>query len=93
MRRTMPGKPPATRDGESIRMHEQTGDLVVGLLVLVLGLAGLVMASGALDIEIYIFGLSLAGFAVVFDLGIVKRHFDRIDAARQASGEHGDRHV
>ena len=33
---TMPGMVPATRDGESIRMHEQTGDLVVGLLVLVL---------------------------------------------------------
>jgi hypothetical protein len=98
MRLAMPGKSPATRDGESIRMHEQTGDLVVGLLVLVLGLAGLVMASGALDIEIYIFGLSLAAFAVVFDLGIVKRHFDRIDAARDcaarpASGEQGGGHV
>ncbi len=75
---------PATRDGESIRMHEQTGDLVVGLLVLVLGLTGLVLASGALDDAMYVFGLSLAGFGAVFDLGLVKRHFDRLDAARHA---------
>ncbi len=82
---------PATRDGESIRMHEQTGDLVVGLLVLVLGLTGLVLASGALDDAMYVFGLSLAGFAVVFDLGLVKRHFDRLDAARHAAA--GGSHV
>ena len=63
-------------------MHEQTSGLVVGVLVLILGLAGLVMASGALDDEMYVFGLSLAGFAVVFDIGLVKRHFDRADAAR-----------
>lgn len=68
-------------------MHEQTSDLVVGLLVLILGLVGLVMASGALDDAIYVFGLSLAGFAVVFEIGLVKRHFDRLDAARQG-GEH-----
>jgi hypothetical protein len=68
-------------------MHEQTSDLVVGLLVLVLGLVGLVMASGALDEAMFVFGLSLAGFAVVFDIGLVKRHFDRIDAAK------GGRHV
>jgi len=67
-------------------MHEQTSDLVVGLLVLILGLVGLVMASGALDDAMYVFGLSLAGFAVVFDIGLVKRHFDRQDAARQGDG-------
>ena len=60
---------------------------MVGLLVGILGLIGLILASGALDEEMYIFGLSLAGFAVVFDIGLVKRHYDRIDAAR-AGGEH-----
>jgi hypothetical protein len=67
-------------------MHEQTSDLVVGLLVLFLGLVGLVMASGALDDAMYVFGMSLAGFAVVFDMGLVKRYFDRQDAARQEGG-------
>ena len=85
----MPGMVPGTRDGESIRMHEQTGDLAVGLLVLALGLTGLVLASGALDDAMYVFGLSLAGFAVVFDLGLVKRHFDRLDAARHATPRGG----
>jgi hypothetical protein len=32
-----------------------------------------------------VFGLSLLGFAVVFDLGLVKRYFDRIDAAKAGS--------
>jgi hypothetical protein len=67
-------------------MHEQTSDLVVGLLVLILGLVGLVMASGALDDAMYVFGLSLAGFAAVFNIGLVKRHFDRQDAGRQDAG-------
>ncbi len=69
-------------------MHEQTGDLAVGLLVFVLGLVGLVMASGALDNEIYVFGLSLAIFAVLFIFGLVRRHFDRIDAARSQEAGH-----
>ncbi len=67
---------------------------MVGLLVLVLGLVGLVLASGALDDGMYVFGLSLAGFAVVFDLGIVKRHFDRAEALSQsASSGQGGGHV
>lgn len=69
-------------------MHVQVGDILVGLLVTVLGLVGLVMASGALDDEIFIFGLSLAGFAVLFDVGLVKAHFDRVDAARAKAGRH-----
>lgn len=63
-------------------------EFLVGLLVAVLGFVGLIMASGALDNEIYIFGLSLAGFAVVFDFGLVRRHFDRADAARAKAKHH-----
>jgi uncharacterized membrane protein len=67
---------------------EEVSDIVIGLLVLVLGFVGLVLASGALDDEIYVFGLSLAGFAVLFELGLIRRYFDRKDAARARSGEH-----
>ncbi|MCW3476768.1 hypothetical protein [Limobrevibacterium gyesilva] len=67
---------------------EEVSEVVVGLLMLVLGFLGLVMASGALDNEIYIFGLSLAGFALVFELGLIRRHFDRKDAARVRVGRH-----
>ncbi len=63
---------------------ETVSDVVVGLLMLVFGVIGLVLASGALDDEIFIFGLSLAAFAVVFELGLVKHHFDREEAAREA---------
>lgn len=68
---------------------EEVSEIVVGLLVLVLGLTGLVLASGALDNEIYIFGLSLAGFAVVFEIGLIKAHFDRKErGARGGSTGH-----
>ena len=59
-------------------------DVVVGVLVAVLGLIGLFMAAGALDDEIYIFGLGLGGFAALFVFGLVKAHYDRLDAARSA---------
>ena len=69
-------------------MQIEAGDVIVGLLVTVLGLVGLLMASGAMDNEIYIFGLALAGFAVLFDVGLVRRHYDRVDAARAKAGTH-----
>jgi hypothetical protein len=66
-------------------MNGAVSDVVVGLLMAVLGLVGLFLAAGAVDDEMYIFGLGLAGLAVLFDIGIVKAHFDRRDAARQAA--------
>jgi membrane protein involved in colicin uptake len=69
-------------------MEIQVSDLLVGLLVLVLGLVGLYLASGALDDEIYIFGLGLALFAAVFDIGLVKRHYDRMQAAQAEAKRH-----
>jgi hypothetical protein len=68
---------------------EEVSDIVVGVLMLVLGLTGLKLASGALDDEIYLFGLSLAGFAVLFEFGLIRRYFDRKDAARVRAGDHG----
>jgi hypothetical protein len=66
-------------------MNGTVSDVLVGLLVAVLGVVGLFLAAGALDDEIFIFGLGLAAFAVVFDLGLVKAHFDRRDAAKGAA--------
>jgi cytochrome c oxidase cbb3-type subunit I len=56
----------------------RAGDLAVGFLVAALGLLGLIQAAGAADVEIYVFGLSLLGFAVVFDFGLLRRHFDTV---------------
>jgi hypothetical protein len=66
-------------------MYGAVSDVLVGLLVAVLGLVGLFLAAGALDDEIFIFGLGLAAFAVVFDLGLVRAHFDRRDTAKRAA--------
>jgi hypothetical protein len=68
---------------------EEVSEIVVGALVLILGLTGLLMASGALDNGIYIFGLTLAGFAVVFEIGLIRAHYDRKQRlAHKGAGGH-----
>jgi len=68
-------------------MESDSGSLIVGSMVAVFGLVGLFLVAGAADNEMYIFGFSLAAFAVCFDFGLLKRHFDRQDAARAAARE------
>jgi hypothetical protein len=63
-------------------MDIEPSDLIVGLLMAVLGLIGLILASGAMDDEMLVFGLSLFGFACVFDIGLLRRHFDKQEAGR-----------
>ena len=63
-------------------MDFEPSDLIVGLLMAALGLIGLILASGAMDDGMYVFGLSLFGFACVFLLGLLRRHFDRLEANR-----------
>ncbi len=56
-------------------------DSVIGLFMAVLGIIGLFMASGAVDPQIHLFGLGLFILAVLFNFGLIKGHFDRLDAA------------
>jgi hypothetical protein len=63
-------------------MDIDPSDLIVGLMMTVFGLVGLILASGAMDNEMYVFGLSLFGFACVFDFGLLRRHFDRMESRR-----------
>lgn len=70
-------------------MEVETGDIVAGAIMLIAGLIGLALASGATDNEMYVFGLSLAGFGAVFVFGLIRRHYDK--AAMHARGE--DWHV
>lgn len=74
-------------------MEIEPGDLIVGLLMTVFGVTGLFLAAGALDDEMYLFGLSLAGFAALFVLGLIRRHFDRLEAARVAARTGNAGHV
>lgn len=74
-------------------MHIEVGDLIVGLMMAGFGLLGLILASGAVDDEMYIFGVALFGFACLFVLGLVRRHYDRMDAARALAKAADRRHV
>ncbi len=64
-------------------MGIEPSDLIVGLLMAIFGLIGLILASGAMDDEMFVFGLSLFGFACVFDFGLLRRHFDKREASRR----------
>lgn len=52
------------------------GRWVASLLVAVLGVIGLILAAGALDSGIYVFGLGMAVWAVLFQFQMLKQHFD-----------------
>jgi hypothetical protein len=67
---------------------ENVSDLIVGLMMAVFGLLGLFLVAGAADAEMYVFGLALCAFAVLFDFGLIKRHFDRRDLVAAAAREH-----
>lgn len=56
-------------------------DLIIGALMVVFGLIGLILAAGAMDNGIYIFGLSLFAYACIFTIGLLRRHYDTQDAA------------
>ena len=68
-------------------MESSVSDLVVGLMMAVFGLVGLFLVAGAADNEMYVFGIALSAFAVCFNAGLIRRHFDRRDALRVAVQE------
>lgn len=72
-------------------MEIEPSDLIVGLMMLGFGIVGLILAAGAVNDEMYVFGLSLFGFACLFVIGQIRHHFDRRDAARVAVRAQGDR--
>ena len=51
-------------------------------LAIILGLIGLVLASGARDGAVYGFGIGVFVFAVLFVFLLIKRGYDATDAAR-----------
>jgi len=70
---------------------ESFANVLVGLMVAGFGIAGLFLVAGAADSEMFLFGLGSAVFAVAFNFGQVKRHFDKRDAAHGAA--QGTTHV
>ena len=68
-------------------MSEQVSDLVMGALMAFFGVLGLFLAARAEDAEMYLFGLSLAGFAVLFLFGLMRRHYDELEQAAPAESD------
>ncbi|MGQ0678034.1 MAG: cytochrome-c oxidase, cbb3-type subunit I [Rhodospirillales bacterium] len=60
-----------------------------GAFVGVLGLLGLTLASGAVDAGIYVFGLGLFAFAVLFVFRLIARAYDETDGARALAQAEG----
>ena len=66
-------------------MNVEASDIIVGLLMAVFGIVGLVLAAGAMDDEMYVFGFSLFAFAVAFIFGLIRRYYDRAEGARKVA--------
>jgi len=62
-------------------MDIEVSDVIVGILMIVFGVLGLFIAAGAMDIEMYVFGLGLFILAVCFVFGQVRR----VSGARRAA--------
>jgi hypothetical protein len=71
-------------------MESNVSDLIVGLMMAAFGLIGLFLVAGAADAEMNVFGLALCGFAVLFNFGLIKRHYDRRDLALAAVRENNN---
>jgi hypothetical protein len=69
-------------------MDLESSDIGVGAIMVALAVVGLVLGARAVDIEMEIFGFSLATFAVVFVFNQIRRHHDDADAARGEGGDH-----
>jgi hypothetical protein len=63
-------------------MSDVISSWVMGVFVGLLGLVGLVLASGARDGAVYGFGIGVFIFAVLFVFLLIKRGYDATDAAR-----------
>ena len=53
-----------------------TGRWIAGGVVAILGVIGLFLAAGAADRGIYLFGLALFAFAILYVFALIKQGFD-----------------
>lgn len=54
----------------------EIGNVIMGVFAIVAGLFGLYLAAHSVDDGIYVFGLLMFAFAVIFNFWLVKSHFD-----------------
>ncbi len=69
-------------------MQEQRSAWIMAVTMSVFGCVGLLLAVGARDAEMLIFGASLALFAVLYVAGLARGGFGKREAARVQAGKH-----
>jgi hypothetical protein len=67
---------------------DTTSDWFTGIMVSVFGRVGLMLAAGARDTEMSVFGWSLSAFSLVFVAGLLRLQFNAADLAAQKSAHH-----
>lgn len=55
---------------------------IFGIVAVLLGLLGAVLAANAIDIGMYLFGFGLILFAAVYGFWLIKDHFDHEERSR-----------
>ena len=76
---------PAAISGASL-----TSEIIVGIMMLLFAAIGLIETFNAVDNEMFVFGVSLFGFALVFIIGLIKGRLGNRKAARKSA--EGSRH-
>ncbi len=66
-------------------MKVHPGDAIIGLMMIGFAVLGISLALHALDLEMSVFGVSLAGFAALFVAGQIRRQF--VASAQRTSTE------
>jgi len=65
-------------------------EIIVGTMMLLFAAIGLIETLNAVDNEMFVFGVSLFGFALVFIIGLIKGRLGNRKAARKSA--EGSRH-
>lgn len=70
-------------------MKVHPGDAIIGLMMIGFIVLGISLVLHALDLEMSVFGVSLAGFAVLFVVGQVRRQFVASTPRTSTESRHG----
>jgi hypothetical protein len=70
-------------------MKVHPGDAIIGLMMIGFAVLGISLALHALDLEMSVFGVSLAAFAALFVAGQIRRQFVASTQRTSTESRHG----
>ena len=82
--------PPSQASPPPISGASLPSEIIVGTMMLLFAAIGLIETFNAVDNEMFVFGVSLFGFALVFIIGLIKGRLGNRKAARKSA--EGSRH-